>query len=334
MHEVLNNLYVHTQGASLSLEGDAIKASIEGQPPRRMPILRIEAIYLFGSIGVSNDLIQRCGKDGKQIAWLTRSGKYSGVFQGMLNGNVLLRLDQHRTYSDPTERLDIARMFVAGKISNCVQFTRDCVRFAGHTSIIFSPEELDALLEDVRVVSDLNTLRGIEGHAAKLHFANLRKYCSKVEFNERSRRPPLDRPNSVLSFLYTLLRLRCEGALSSVGLDQQIGFLHDVRPGRPALALDLMEEFRPLVDRLTVTLFNRGQLRENDFDHQLSGAVLLNEDGRRKVIEAWQEFLERPLKSRSLKGAYPMWLMPSLQAQLLARTIRGDLDTYIPFGTK
>ena len=334
MHEVLNNLYVHTQGTYLHLEGDAIKASTQGQPPRRMPIFRIEAIYLFGSIGVSNDLIQRCGKDGRQIAWLTRAGKYSGAFQGMLNGNVLLRVDQHRNYSDPIRRLDLARMFVAGKISNSVQFTKDCIRFSGQLSVIHPPEKLTELLDEVRLVSDLNTLRGIEGYAARLHFANLRKYCSKTDFNERSRRPPLDRPNSVLSFLYTLLRLRCEGALGSVGLDQQIGFLHDIRPGRPALALDLMEEFRPLVDRLTATLFNRGQIKEKDFDYQVSGAVLLNDERRRKVIEAWQEYSERAVQSRNLKGTYPMWLMPSLQAQLLARTIRGDMDMYIPFGMK
>lgn len=334
MHEVLNNLYVHTQGTYLHLEGDAIKATSEGQPPRRMPILRIEAIYLFGSIGVSNDLIQRCGRDGKQIAWLTRSGKYSGRFQGTLNGNVLLRLDQHRLYYDPVRRLELARMFVAGKINNSVRFTKDCIRFAGQASVIYPPGVLSELLKEVYLASDLNILRGIEGHAARLHFANLRKYCSKIDFNERSRRPPLDQPNSVLSFLYTLLRLRCEGALGSVGLDQQIGFLHDIRPGRPALALDLMEEFRPLVDRLTATLFNRGQLKDRDFDCQISGAVLLSDDGRRKVIEAWQEFSERPLQSRNLKGTYPMWLMPSLQAQLLARTIRGDLETYVPFGIK
>lgn len=334
MREVLNNLYVHTQGTYLRLEGDAIKATFEGQPPKRMPLMRIEAIYLFGSIGASNDLIHRCGREGKQIAWLSRSGKYSGRFQGARNGNVLLRIDQHRAYSDPIRRLDLAKMIVAGKVSNSVRFTRDCIRFAGPSSVIYSSEDLLDILEKVHTANEINILRGFEGLAAKLHFANLRKYCSKVDFNERSRRPPLDPPNSVLSFLYTLLRMRCEGALASVGLDTQIGFLHDVRPGRPALALDLMEEFRPLVDRLTATLFNRGQLKEGDFDRQISGAVLLNEDGRRKVIEAWQEFSERLVLPRNFKGTYPIWLMPSLQAQLLARVIRGDLDTYIPFAAK
>jgi CRISPR-associated protein Cas1 len=332
MREALNTLYVHTQGTRLRLEGDALRADVEGALPRRMPLLRLEAIVVFGSVGVTSDLIYRCANDGRTIVWMTRSGRFAGRLQGPTSGNVLLRIDQHRTHFDETARLRLAKMFVADKVRAAVQFARDLLRYHPDEAIPCSPSSMKKQLSATESVKDIDELLGIEGYAARLHFSNLRSAMRTMPMGERSRRPPLDPPNAVLGFLYGILRGQCVGALEAVGLDPQIGFLHSVRPGRPALALDLMEEFRPIVDRLCLTLCNRRQLTVADFERELTGAYSLNENGRRTVIRSWQEHNEREVRSTALRSRQPFGLIPHVQARILARVIRGDLSTYIPHG--
>ncbi len=332
MHEVLNTLFVHTQGTRLRLEGDCVRADCEGAPPRRMPLIRLDSIVAFGSVGVSSELVHRCGLDGRTIIWMTRSGRFTGRLQGPMTGNVLLRMDQQRAHLDPTARLELARMFVAGKLRSCVHFARDAARYRPGESVPSPPGSLIAQLHAARDAKDLGSLLGAEGQGSRLHFENLRWSMRALAMGERTRRPPLDGPNATLGFLYGLLRSQCTGALEAVGLDPQIGYLHSIRPGRPALALDLMEEFRPIVDRLCVTLCNRRQLTTEHFAQEVSGAWSLTEDGRRTVIASWQEQNERGMTAAALRGSQPFRLVPHVQARILARVIRGDLATYIPHG--
>jgi len=332
MREALNTLFVHTDGTRLRLEGDCVRADREGAPPRRMPLLRLDSIVVFGSVGVSSELVQRCGLEGRTIVWMTRSGRFTARLQGPMTGNVLLRIDQQKAHFDPTARLELARMFVAGKLRSCISFARDALRYHPGEKLPSPPEALLTQLHSVQEARDLDELLGAEGQGSRLHFANLRWSIRQLAMGERTRRPPLDGPNAVLGFLYGLLHSQCIGALEAVGLDPQIGYLHSLRPGRHALALDLMEEFRPFADRLCATLCNRRQVTTRHFARQPSGAWSLTEDGRRIVITSWQELNERATTSRAVRGSQPFRLVPHIQARVLARVIRGDLPTYVPHG--
>lgn len=332
MREALNTLFVHTEGTRLDLEGDCVRADCEGVPPRRMPLLRLDSIVVFGSVGVSSELVHRCGLDGRTIVWMTRSGRFTGRLQGPMAGNVLLRIDQQKVHFNPEARLELARMFVAGKLRSCLRFARDAARYRPDETPPSSPDALLAQLQAAREAKDLDELLGAEGQGSRLHFANLRWSIRGLTMGERTRRPPLDGPNAVLGFLYGLLRSQCTGALEAVGLDPQIGYLHSLRPGRPALALDLMEEFRPVVDRLCATLCNRRQVTAAHFAQEPTGAWSLTEDGRRAVIASWQEQNERGATSAAVRGSQPFRLMPHVQARILARAIRGDLPAYVPHG--
>lgn len=331
MREALNTLFVHTQGTRLRLEGDVVRADCAGEPPRRMPLLRLDAIVVFGNVAVTSELVQRCGLDGRAVVWMTRSGRFAGRLQGPTTGNVLLRIDQQRSHFDAATRLGLARMFVAGKLRACIRFAREAVRYHPDEVLPSSPERLVAQLEAARAAADLDELLGAEGQGSRLHFANVRASMRGLQMGERTRRPPLDGPNAALGFLYGMLRSQCTGALEAIGLDPQIGYLHSLRPGRPALSLDLMEEFRPVADRLCVTLCNRRQLGSKEFERQVSGAYVLTEEGRRTVVGAWQEQNERPVASAALRGQQPFRLIPHLQARILARAVRGDLAAYIPY---
>jgi CRISPR-associated protein Cas1 len=335
MRELLNTLYVQTPGTWLGLDHDSVLARIDDDPPRRVPLRRLEGIVVFGRVSVSTPLIQRCGQNGITLAWHTASGRFTGSLRSPTSGNVLLRRAQHEAYDDKERRLNLARTIVAGKLVNSARFARHAARLSDPNDtdqFRSSATAMDAARISLSDARDLDTVRGVEGQASRLHFDDFRRALkADLGFDTRSRRPPLSPVNALLSFVYGLGRTRVEHALDGAGLDPQVGYLHSLRPGRPALALDLLEEHRPVCDRFVLTLLNRRQIDRRCFDVQGGGAVLLNEDGRRKLLEAWSALLEREVTHRTLKESVPYGLVPPIQAVILARALRGDLPTYLPF---
>lgn len=344
MLTALNTLYVTTPNAYLRLDNDTLRVEVERETRLRVPLHHISAVVCLGEVLVTPPAMWALAEAGKTLVLLDRNGRFKARLEGPVSGNVLLRLAQQAAYKQPDTCLALARGFVAGKLQNSRNLL---VRAARETE---DPEEREALgqtathlanqLKKLPNATDLDTLRGQEGEAARVYFEALNlvvKPNLRTQFalNARTRRPPLDPFNALLSFLYSLLMNDCRSALESVGLDPQVGFLHAVRPGRAALALDLMEEFRPLfADRLALTLINRAQLQAPDFERQPAGAVLLTPEGRKTVLVAYQErkqeALHHPLADRSV----PVGLIPQLQARILARVVRGDVSTYLPFTPK
>lgn len=338
MRELMNCLYVQTQGTVLHLDHDAVLARCDQQPLRRVPLRRLEGITAIGRVSLTPSLIHRCGHDGITVTWLTERGRHAGTLRGRTNGNVLLRLAQFRSYEDPGHRLDLARTLVAGKLVNSARFARHAARLVPSPADAIGLRAIAANLDTTRPTlmeaMSLDEVRGIEGAAAKLHFSAVRLALHHdLGFEVRSRRPPLSPFNALISFVYTLARARIEHSCESAGLDPQVGFLHSVRPGRPALALDLLEEHRPGLDQLCTTLVNRRQLGRLDFLTEQGGAVLLTDDGRRKVLTAWAQHLEHVVRHQVLREQLPYGLTFSVQATLMARHLRGDLPFYLPFIT-
>lgn len=340
MRELLNVLYVLTQGAVLHLESDTVRVEVEHETRLRAPLIRLSGIVVFGRVTVTPFLIQRCAEDGRSLVWLDGVGRFKARVEGPARGNVLLRRAQHLALSDAERTCGIARQIVAAKIQNSRQSllraARDSKVAADRRALEEAGERHALILGKLRGCTDLDVLRGYEGEAARAYFGVFGHMVrgDQPEFipDGRNRRPPRDRTNAILSFLYALVRSECSAALEGAGLDPQVGYLHRLRPGRPALALDLMEEFRPLLaDRLALTLVNRRQLKADDFETTPGGAVRLTDDGRRSVITAYQKRKEEELPHRALKQKVPMGLAPHVQARLLARHLRGDLKEYPPF---
>lgn len=340
MIELLNVLYVVTQGASLHLEHETVRIDVDGETRISVPVLRLSGIVVFGRVFLSPFLIQRFADDGRSIVWLDRRGRFKARLQGQTRGNVLLRRAQHLALSDPTTPARIARQMVAGKIQNSrsvlLRGAREAIAADDQYVLAAAADRLAAILIRLRGTTDLDRVRGAEGEAARAYFGAfgrlIRVDRDQFGFEVRSRRPPRDRTNALLSFLYVFLRAECSAALEGVGLDPQVGYLHALRPGRPALALDLMEELRAVVaDRLALSLINRHQVRPTDFEDLPGGAVQLNEAGRRAVIEAFQRRKEDVIRHRVLKQKLPVGLLPHVQARLLARYLRGDLVEYMPY---
>ena len=339
MHQLLNTLYV-TKRAYLHLDHDTVRAEIDGEKVLQAPLLPLGAIVCFGDVLVSPALIRRCSEDGRSIVFLTSSGRFAARVEGPVNGNVLLRRAQHLALSEPERRVELARTLIAGKLRNArfvlQRALRDNPREEDGDLLRWASEVHATALARLPSRTSVDLLQGDEGEAARAYFeampALIRQQRDVFTMTSRNRRPPLDPMNALLSFLYTLLRGECASALEGVGLDPQIGYLHALRPGRPALALDLMEELRPvLADRLALNLINRQQLSAADFEHFDGGAVYLNESGRKLVIRAWQERKQEEVTHRVIGGKTPVGLIPHLQARLLARTLRKDLAHYPPF---
>jgi CRISPR-associated protein Cas1 len=340
MIELLNVLYVQRQGAMLHLDHDAVRVEVERQTQLRAPLLRLSGITVFGRVSISPFLIQRCADDGRSLVWLNANGRFKARIEGPTRGNVLLRRAQHLALPDRTRTCAIARQVVAAKIQNSRQILLRAAREAAAPEdsqpLADAAQRQAGILQRLRDTDDLDRLRGAEGEAARAYFEVFGHMVrgDRAHFvpDGRTRRPPRDRTNAVLSFLYALVRSECAAALEGVGLDPQIGFLHALRPGRPALALDLMEEFRPiLADRLAITLINRRQLKADDFEETPGGAVHLTDAGRRAVIVAYQTRKEEAVQHRALRQKVPLGLLPHVQARLLARHLRGDLNHYPPF---
>lgn len=340
MNQVLNTLYVTTQGTYLHLDHDTVRVEVDRQTQMRVPLLHLGALVCFGDVLLSPALLHRCAEDGRAVVLLDRSGRFKARVEGPLSGNVLLRRAQHETVADPARTLEIARSCVAGKIQNSRQVLLRAAREAADAAdggvLSAGATRLGALLDAVRRAGTLDELRGHEGDAARTYFAvfdrAVRVDRAAFRLEGRTRRPPIGRMNALLSFLYTLLTTDCVAAVSGVGLDPQVGYLHALRPGRPALALDLVEEFRPvLADRVALTLINRRQLRPGDFVERPGGSVRLTDEGRKAVIIAYQKRKQEEVRHRVVDRKVPLGLIPHVQARLLARHLREDLERYPPF---
>lgn len=341
MRQHLNTLYVTLEGAWLTKEGQAVDVRHAQESKLRVPLHNLEGIVCLGwDIGASAQLMAACAEAGVTLSFCTPHGKFLVAATGFTSGNVLLRRAQFRWADDPARAVGIARNMVAAKIANSrVSLLRalrdrpdqpDAPRLRAAESWL--GQRLWAALRE----PSLDGLRGIEGDAAATYFEAFPVLLTHgdpaLTMQGRSRRPPLDPVNALLSFLYALLGHDCRSALAAVGLDAAVGFLHCDRPGRPSLALDLMEEFRPvLADRLALAMLNRRQLDGTDFEKRENGAVFLREGSRKKVLAAWQERKREELLHPFLQEKVTWGLLPHLQARLLARHLRGDLDAYPAF---
>jgi CRISPR-associated protein Cas1 len=339
--KLLNTVYVTTEGSALRKDGENLVAEIDGAERARVPMHMLASVVAFGSIYLSPALIGACAGAGITIVLLDRNGRFQARVEGPVTGNVLLRRAQYRASEQPAE---IVRSLVLGKIANQRVVLMRALRDHGgdlpeqdRAALDEAVSRLARILERVEYgAAGIDALRGVEGDAARLYFSVfaylLRVPDTEIAWRGRSRRPPLDPVNAVLSFLYTLLAHDCRSAAEAVGLDPAVGFLHRDRPGRPSLALDLMEELRPaLADRLALSLFNRRQLRARDFETRDGGAVMMTDDARKTVLTAWQERKKEERQHAFLGEKAPLGLVPYLQALLLARHLRGDLDAYPPW---
>lgn len=339
--QILNTLYVMTPHSYLHLENDTLRVDVEREKKMQVPLHHLGGVVCLGNIMISPALMHRCADDGISLVLLDHNGRFKARLEGAVSGNILLRQAQHRQAGDAAFALNVSRAMIAGKLRNARQVllrgAREAADGEDSKSLAAASTALRASVRNLPQAADLDSVRGIEGDAAKVYFSALngiirRDARSTFTMDSRTRRPPRDRINALLSFLYSMLMNDCRSALEAVGLDPQLGFLHAVRPGRAALALDLMEEFRAIMaDRLVLTLINRGQIGAGDFAEREGGAVLLEGDARRAVVVAYQERKQEEITHPLLDTKMPIGLLPQIQARLLARHIRGETDTYLPF---
>ena len=340
MKQLLNTLYVTTQGAYLAKEGETVAVRVEQETKLRVPIHTLSAIVCFGQVSCSPFLMGMCGETGVALAFLTENGQFLARVQGPVSGNVLLRREQYR-WADLAERTaDVARSVVIAKVANCrtvlQRALRDRTDETGTEELERAVKRLGRLMEDVAKAGDVDAIRGHEGDAARVYFGVFDRLitASKEDFyfRGRNRRPPLDNVNALLSFSYTLLTHDITAALEGVGLDPAVGYLHRDRPGRPSLGLDLLEELRPVIaDRLVLSLINRRQVRATGFRRTESGGVVMDDATRKELLVAYQNRKQEEIQHPFLGEKVAFGLVPHLQAMLLARSIRGDLDGYPSF---
>lgn len=341
--QLLNTLYVTTPESYLRLENDTIRIEVEREVKLRVPLHHVGAVVCMGNVGLSTPLMHRLADEGVALVLLDGNGRFKARIEGAVSGNVLLRRAQHDRSMDAAFTLETARACVAGKIRNARQVllrgAREAKAADDTAAITRGADDLAASLRALPQSADLDTLRGVEGEAARQYFAALNLLVradarDAFRMDGRTRRPPRDRMNALLSFLYSMWMNDCRSALEAAGLDPQVGFLHALRPGRAALALDLMEEFRPFADRLALTLINRAQIGSGDFAEREGGAVLLDGDARKTVVVAYQERKQEEMTHPLLAQPLALGLLPLIQARLLARAIRGETEGYLPFLTR
>lgn len=343
MHQLLNTLYITTEGAYIRADHETLKVEVEKETKLQVPVHHIGSIVCFGDVLMSPAAIQRCASEGRSVVWLDRNGRFKARVEGPVSGNVLLRRAQHEASLNPEVSLTIARNMVAGKVQNTRQVVlrgaREVTNNEHADALRGTADGLARTIQQLPACETLDALRGFEGEAARAYFSTLDRLVTvdreTFSMNGRSRRPPLDPLNALLSFLYALLMNDCVAGAEGVGLDPQVGFLHALRPGRAALALDLMEELRCiLADRLALTLINRRQITAEDFLSRPGGAVHLYDEGRKTVIVAYQKRKQEEITHPMLDQKMPLGLVPHVQARLLARTLRKDMEAYIPFTTR
>ena len=340
MRRLLNTLFVLTEDAYLALENENIVVKRDDEVMGRVPLLTLENIIYFGYPGASPFLMGECAKRGIGMCFLSQHGRFLARVCGANPGNVLLRKKQYRVSENEEESCAFARNFIAGKIFNArtvlERARRDHPMTVDDEKFQEVSKELKSSIKMARKANDADMLRGIEGNAASAYFSVfdglILQNKKQFPFESRSKRPPIGKVNALLSFAYTLLAHDCASALESVGLDAYVGFLHRDRPGRCSLALDLMEELRAVyADRFVVTMINNRIVKPSDFDEKENGVTLLNESGRKRFLQEWQERKRDTIIHPFLEEKIAWGLVPYAQSLLLARTLRGDLEEYPAF---
>lgn len=340
MKKLHNTLFVTQPSTYLSLEGDNIVLQREQQKVAQLPLHNFESIVTFGHAGASPALMGYCAEHNIAIVFLTMNGRFLARVIGESNGNVFLRKRQYALSEDEAASAGIARNFIVGKLYNqkwvLERMARDYVLRVDAEKFKKGSEQLSAMMAEVRACEDLERLRGLEGRAAVVYYSLFDDMILQQKevfyFRQRTRRPPLDPLNAMLSFAYTLLAHDMRYALEGVGLDAYVGFMHRDRPGRESLALDVMEELRGVfADRFVLSLINKKQVGKEDFQIKENGAVVMKEESRRTFLTAWQERKHETLTHPYLGEKITWGLVPHVQALLLARYLRGDLDEYPPF---
>lgn len=340
MPEVIKNtLYITTENLYLNHELEVLKVWSANQMIFSIPLLHLTSIVIFGGCQITPSLMQKCLKRNITISFLSVNGRFLGSLQGSYSGNILLRKRQFDLQNLQNFILKISQAIVAGKLQNQKQVLSRRARESENGQEIAllreSIAKIDNYIRQVAKTENINTLRGIEGEATREYFSKL-NYCITQQkedfyFDKRSRRPPLSRINALLSYTYTVLMNDCFSACQAVGLDPFCGFYHQLRPGRPALALDLMEELRPLADRFVISLINRKQLTATDFSIRTGGMVQISDAAKKILLTAWQDRKKEELTHSYLNQKIKFLQLPTIQAKILARTIRGEEENYIPF---
>ena len=339
MKKLLNTLYVLTPESYLFCRNENICIRIGEHEKLCVPALTIDSIVCFGKMTVSTPLLQYCAEHGISVTFVTETGRFMGRFYGSVSGNVLLRKRQYESLNEDTFRKQLVRSVLLAKLRNCklvlIRAARSAKNEEVGQALTEGVAQLGQAVEKLLLCEDVDSMRGIEGAAATVYFSQLDNMLwgnpGGFRFESRSRRPPRNEVNAVLSFTYMLLTSQIQSAMETVGLDPAAGYLHTLRPGRPSFALDLIEELRaPLCDRFVISLFNKGQLSASDFEKN-EEAVYLNERGRRTLLSAWQRRKQEEIIHPFLGEKVQIGMIPYAQAMLFARVLRGDLDAYPPF---
>ena len=341
MKRHLNTLFVTTQDTWLSKDGECVELRLEGRTLGRIPLHTLQSIACFGRISCSQYLLEHCARLGITVTWFTEYGRFMASMHGPTTGNVLLRRAQYRLADSLRKSAELARFFTIGKIANCRTLLLRQARSTEEPALSEAAEVLGRCLRRLEKGQELDVVRGIEGEAARCYFGVFDFFIRRESreaglcFDVRSKRPPLNEVTGLLSFFYTLLAHDVRAALEGVGLDPAVGFLHRERPGRPSLALDMMEEFRAyLADRLTMTLINRRQIGKTDFMHMETGAVVMKEKARKNILTVWQERKREEVEHPFLRERMTIGQLFHIQARLLSRYIRGEMEAYPPFSIR
>ena len=339
MRKLLNTLYITKENTYLKLDGLNVLVTKDNKEISRVPFCNIESIVCFNYMGCSPALMARCAEENVSLSFVSPNGKFLAKVTGKTKGNIYLRRQQFKDFENEDFCFDLAKQTILAKITNTKSFVSKFLR-----EYSYLKPQLDSLIskfdEDINNVknsTNIDSLRGFEGNSARSYFSKFNCFLlnNEFDFKMRTKRPPLDEVNSMLSYLYTLLALDCQSALEVVGLDPYMGYFHTDRPGRPALALDIMEEFRCyFVDRCVLNLINLKKVTKEDFIKDATGAILIKDEAKKIIINEWQKRKFEEIVHPILREKVPVGLLPYIQARLMAKFLRGEMDKYCPFVIK